>query len=358
MSWKLRSGVIAAALLTVGLFAAPAVADTHDFFGNWVNNDANGNDITRIVVRPAGPGQLAVRVFARCYPTDCDWGTVPGHGYVDTFTQHDVRIVTATFNPGFARTLLILRASPGGDLRIQALTEFLDNSGRTDYEYRGAFHKVPFFATPIPMPHVPQIPLPFQPHWPPQGMMPTPHPLPVTPINPQPQPVNPIPVHPLHPLPFMPAMGPEDCIGFNPATVQVGNFGGRWKVVSGSMSMLDFGPDKPSADRAASVIIGENFNQQCFVKRPNPAMMYWKKGNQVPSSQMPGQDCVGNNPATTTVQNVAGGWKVMDGGHSMLDFGPDQASANQALAVIKKYHLNRQCFIKRPNAEMAYWLSE
>ena len=353
MNLKLARGVIVAAMLGAGLLTSPALADTHDFFGNWVNADPSSNDITRVVVLPAGPGNVSVHVFARCYPTDCDWGAVPGHSYVDTFSQHDVRIITAAFDPGFAHTLVILKASQGGDLRIQALTEFTDNSGRTDYEYRGQFHKVSFFPPLIPLPVPPPIPLPFQPHWPP--VMPTPHPLPIQPIpvNPQPQPM-PMP----HPLPLFPLMGAEDCIGFSPSTVTVAHVGGGWKVMSGPMSMLDFGPDKASADRAASVIIGENFNQQCFVKRPHAPMMYWKAGNHVPSSQMPGQDCVGNNPATTSVHNVGGSWTVVDGSHSILDYGPDQASANQALAVIKHYHLNRQCFIQRPNAEMSYWLAE
>jgi hypothetical protein len=336
MILKLGSGAIAPAVLVAGLLLSPAFADTHDFFGNWVNSDQSSNDITRIVVLPAGPGNVAVRVFARCYPTDCDWGTLPGHSYVDTFTQHDVRIVTASFDPGFAHTLVILKASPGGDLRVQALTEFTDNSGRTDYEYRGQFHRVAFFPPPIPLPVPPPIPLPFQPKWPP--VMPQPLPLPL-------------------PLPLVPLTGPEDCIGFNPATVTVAHVGGSWKVMSGAMSMLDFGPDKFSADRAASVIIGENFNQQCFVARPNAPMMYWKAGNHVPSSQIPGQDCVGNNPATTTVVNTGGSWTVTDGPHALLNYG-DQASANQARAIIKKYHLNRQCFIQRPNAQMSYWLAE
>ena len=115
-------------------------------------------------------------------------------------------------------------------------------------------------------------------------------------------------------------------------------------------------PSAFSAQLGSELVDG--FDQQCFVKRPNAAMMYWKVGNHVPSNPTPGQDCVGNNPASTSVQNVGGAWKVVDGSHWMLDFGPDQAAANQALAVIKKYHLNRQCFIQRPNAQMTYWLSE
>jgi len=331
MMQKSFGGAIAAGLLSVGLFAGAACADTHDFFGNWANADPSSNDITRIVVHPAGPGQVTVQVFARCYPTDCDWGAVPGHAYVDTFNQHEVRIITASFDPGFAHTIVILRTSPGGDLGVQALTEFTDNSGRTDYEIRGKFHKVQFFPVPMPMPSMPLLPLPFQPHWPPAA--PT-------------------------PMPILPLMGPEDCIPISPSTVAVAHIAGGWKVVAGSTYLLDFGSDKPSADRAASVIIGEGFDQQCFVKRPNPSMMYWKSGGHVPNSQMPNQDCVGSDPIATAVAKIGGSWRIVQGPHGLLDFGPDQAAANQALAVIKKYHLNRQCFIQRPNPQMSYWLAQ
>jgi hypothetical protein len=331
MKLNLGARTIAAAVIGAAFAAGAAFADTSDFVGNWINNDAGTSDLTRIVVMPAGPNHVKVRAFGECQPTDCDWGVVPGRGYADSVASHDVRIVTAEFNPGFKKSLLILRIGPGGNLRYQLLTDFTDGSGRTDYETGGSMHKVSFFP-----------PLP-------------PHPI-IPPPGPQPQPFPPHPMPMPHPFPAL--MGPEDCIGFNPSTVTVAHVGGAWKVVSGSMWMLDFGPDKASADRAASVIIGENFNRQCFVKRPHAEMTYWKSGNQVPSSQMPGQDCVHNNPATTSVQNVGGDWKVVDGSHWMLDYGGDQASANQALAVIRHYHLNRQCFIKRPNAEMTYWLAE
>ncbi len=339
MSLKLRCGVVVAAILSAGLMTGAALAGVSDFLGNWTNTDPNTSDVTRVVVTASGGGQVTVRVFGQCHPTDCDWGAVSGHGYAEAVNSNDVRIVTAMFTPGFKRSLVILREGPGGNLRYTVLTDFTDGSGRNDYESRGELNRVQFFPGPLPMPH--PMPLP-------------------NPPQPNPGPINPVPLHPVmpHPFPIFPIMGPEDCINFNPSAVQAQHVGGAWKVVQGSMWMLDFGPNMPQAIKAASVIHMYGFDQQCFVKRPNAAMMYWKVGNHVPSNPTPGQDCVGNNPASTSVQNVGGAWKVVDGSHWMLDFGPDQAAANQALAVIKKYHLNRQCFIQRPNAEMSYWLSE
>lgn len=158
--------------------------------------------------------------------------------------------------------------------------------------------------------------------------------------------------------PAGPVMAPEDCIGFNPNQVQASFVNGSWKVVQGGMSMLDFGNRGFAATKAANTIRAYGFTQQCFVKRPNAAMMYWKTGNSVPSNTIPNQDCLAHNPATVSVSNVGGRWKVVDGGHALLDFAGDKTAADQALAVIQTYNLNRQCFVKRPNASMTYWLAQ
>jgi hypothetical protein len=87
-------------------------------------------------------------------------------------------------------------------------------------------------------------------------------------------------------------------------------------------------------------------------------MDYWKRGENIPSNGMPGDDCVGNNPDTTQARFTSGQWKVVDGGHQMLAFGPRQNEARHAEEVIRHYRLNKQCFVGRPNASMTYWLSE
>jgi hypothetical protein len=56
-------------------------------------------------------------------------------------------------------------------------------------------------------------------------------------------------------------------------------------------------------------------------------------------------------------QNLHGSWKVVDGSNWLLDYGANRASADQAVAVIQHYNLNRQCFVGRPNAPMQYWLA-
>ena len=126
------------------------------------------------------------------------------------------------------------------------------------------------------------------------------------------------------------------------------------------MWMLDYGSDESNAERAAEVIQHYRFNQQCYIGRPGPSMSYWKRGDSVPSGSYPGEDCVNNNPDTTHAQFVGGAWKLVDGGHWMLDFGSNEAEARQAEEVVHHYNLNRQCWVVRSGGggKLNYWLSE
>jgi hypothetical protein len=134
--------------------------------------------------------------------------------------------------------------------------------------------------------------------------------------------------------------------------------GGQWKVVDGPQQMMAFGSNAAEAQRAANVIRHYRFTETCYIGRPDPSMIYFKRGSTVPSGGMPGDDCVGNNPNTTQARWVGGAWKVVDGSHWMLHMGGNESEARQAEEVIRHYRLNRQCFVGRPNPGMTYWLSE
>jgi hypothetical protein len=323
-----RGGSLAAALVALSALISSARADVSDFVGSWTNTDPATSGITRVVVSPAGGNHVNVQVFGACHPTDCDWGTVAGHSYVEDPGSTDVRSVAARFNPGFASELIILRKAGGSDLRFEVLTDFADGSGRRDYDMSGHLTRAAGWGG--------GPGGPGGPGWPP-GWGGGPGGGPGGPGG--------------------PGLASEDCIGFDPGAVTASFVGGAWKVVQGSMWMLDFGGNQAAAQQAAGIIHHYHFNQQCFVKRPNAAMMYWKTGNHVSHGSTGGQDCIGLDPMNVTVANPGGSWKVVDGANWLLDYGPDHAAADQARAVIQTYHLNRQCFVARPNAPMMYWLA-
>lgn len=69
------------------------------------------------------------------------------------------------------------------------------------------------------------------------------------------------------------------------------------------------------------------------------------------------EDCVRFDPAVIALRQVKGRWKIVDGDHWLFDFGFNQAAAQQSLKVIGRYHMNRACFIGRPDPLFAYMLA-
>ncbi len=69
----------------------------------------------------------------------------------------------------------------------------------------------------------------------------------------------------------------EDCVAFNPATIEVKKINGRWKIVDGSHWMFDFGSKKAEADKAYAIIKKYGFRYSCFVGRPDASFSYLRK---------------------------------------------------------------------------------
>jgi hypothetical protein len=73
-------------------------------------------------------------------------------------------------------------------------------------------------------------------------------------------------------------------------------------------------------------------------------------------TQSPDEDCVSFNPDTTTVVNIQGSWRIVDGNHSMFDFGSNESEAKRSLEIIKHYGMNQSCFVGRPEPSFQYLL--
>jgi hypothetical protein len=146
----------------------------------------------------------------------------------------------------------------------------------------------------------------------------------------------------------------EDCLKFNPSTTTVQQIGGRWKVVDGSHWMFDFGSNAGEANQTLAIIKHYRMNLTCFVGRPDPSFQYMLISGNSPTGSMSGEDCLAFNPSTTTVQQIGGRWKVVDGSHWMFDFGSNKLEAYQSLEIIKNYGFNRSCFVGRPDASFKY----
>lgn len=146
----------------------------------------------------------------------------------------------------------------------------------------------------------------------------------------------------------------EDCVGFNPNTTAVQQINGSWKVVDGNHWLFDFKNNAAEANQTLKIIKHYSMNKSCFIGRPDPSFQYMLKSSISPTGAVGGEDCVSFNPATTTVQQINGNWKITDGSHWMFDFGTNKSEAYQSLEIIKNYGFNHSCFIGRPGASFQY----
>lgn len=157
-----------------------------------------------------------------------------------------------------------------------------------------------------------------------------------------------------------PPFVPEDRIPFNRANVAAVQVGGRWKVAEGSHWMLDTGTSQSEAQRAVEIIDHYGLASMCFVGRPRCAdvspMMYWlTDAGRAPSGQLAGEDAIAFDRANLEVVQIGDRWKVVEGTHWLLDFGPGQGNAVAALHFIRKYRFDEICFVGRPDPSMTYF---
>ncbi|MCG6138298.1 MAG: hypothetical protein MET45_27360 [Nostoc sp. LLA-1] len=143
----------AASLALSTALVSPAMAAPADFIGTWVNRDSNTRGITRLVITSAGGNKLNIRVFGKCHPTDCDWGSKSLATYGTNVQDTDHKYASANYNKNFANSFLTLGHS-GNQIMLQNYTQFLDNSNRQNYYSRDYFQK----QTRVSIPSIQRLP--------------------------------------------------------------------------------------------------------------------------------------------------------------------------------------------------------
>lgn len=89
------------------------------------------------------------------------------------------------------------------------------------------------------------------------------------------------------------------------------------------------------------------------------AVCFWAPGyrfRQITPRRILREDCIPFDYQQAQVKKVDGRWKIVVGNMWLLDFGGNESEARQALRIIQHYHMNRQCFVGRPDPSMEYYL--
>lgn len=102
------------------------------FAGGWQNIHPATAGILKIQIRIAD-STMFVHAWGKCRPTNCDFGEVQAQGIgsnMDSQPGAGVREVTAQFRNNVRQLALTIHPAPNDHIRVEALTSFIDQSGR------------------------------------------------------------------------------------------------------------------------------------------------------------------------------------------------------------------------------------
>jgi murein DD-endopeptidase MepM/ murein hydrolase activator NlpD len=146
---------------------------------------------------------------------------------------------------------------------------------------------------------------------------------------------------------------PEDCLGFNPASLTVQSSGTIYQVVDGTHAAFA-APSAAEADRIIQVARSYQADRSCFVGRPDPSFTYLLRAGAAPVGALAGEDCIAFDPGSLDLRPApTGGYLMVSGTSSMFAF-PNMLEAGNALHLIRKYGFTRSCFVGRPGPSLSY----
>jgi hypothetical protein len=284
-----------AALVLMLAAQSIAHAQINQFSGAWENVDPNTSGVTKLNIKEFtifGIQVVTVRAWGQCHPTDCDWGTVSATAYapnVSSNLQATARALTATYNPGFAVKLMVVRPLRGGRLRADVYTRFTDGSGRANYDATYIFKR--------------------------EGLG-------------------------------------NDCLLYNPRDLKIVDEGASgWLLTDGRSRMLIL-DNRHDAEKAlalaqrytAHCFIGRDNTKP---NRDDYVHEYWL-GDSGIETVIPNEDCISYNPdRLRIVDEGASGFLLTDGFSRMAMF----ATREDAEEGLRLAQLNtKQCFIGRNNS--------
>ena len=149
------------------------------------------------------------------------------------------------------------------------------------------------------------------------------------------------------------AVHPEDRIPFNRTNVAAAQFGGRWKVVEGSHWMLDTGPasGKPNARSRSSTTTSwrDVLRRPTAVRPTQPDDVLAERQRSGPvRAARPARTASLSIAINLAVVEIGGRWKVVEGTHWLLDFGPARATRVAALALHPQARFDEICLSGDP----------
>ena len=132
--------LLAITLLTV----STASADINQFAGKWKNIDPQTRGITNIHIDVSG-SRIRIQTWGKCHPSDCAWGFAEGTAYAPSVQSNLVETadtVSTIYLTSFSQMILFIRPAEEGQIKVELLTKFTDQSGRANTRHIETFSRV------------------------------------------------------------------------------------------------------------------------------------------------------------------------------------------------------------------------
>jgi len=133
----------------------------------------------------------------------------------------------------------------------------------------------------------------------------------------------------------------EQLIAFDPNEAILKLIGGHWQVCAGRRVLKDFGPSQAEAMEALRVIRELQLTHLCTIADGKLPIEYWLSNGKAPSAGSFRRVMRAFDPGTLRVAGGGNAWILADKSNFLFAFGPDKESAEQTLAVCKKYGFNQ-----------------
>ena len=132
--------LLAIILLTV----STASADINQFAGKWKNVDPQTRGITTIHIEISG-ARIRIQTWGKCHPSDCAWGFAAGTAYAPSVQSNLVEqadTISTIYLTSFSQMILTIRPAEEGQIKVELLTKYTDQSGRANTRHIETFSRV------------------------------------------------------------------------------------------------------------------------------------------------------------------------------------------------------------------------
>ena len=111
-----------------------ASADIHQFSGKWQNVDPNTKGLSSLQIDVKGT-RVRIQAWGKCHPSDCVWGFATGTAYGPSpgaNLSETAQAISTLYVTSFSQILLIIRPADDGQIEVEMLTKYTDQSGRAN----------------------------------------------------------------------------------------------------------------------------------------------------------------------------------------------------------------------------------